>query len=548
MVRRSNDRSKKPSNLEKHPRNFNRHGGITRVLCGLMSLVPTPLLIFISSANKLYIRNQAQLSYQPEVLLPFLELFAITFSVGVLLYILSGYVPFRYALWSYYLVGPFYLAFQFLHGATEEFPRLSWLTYTELGSSIFMVLFAATVIGLGRRVTLHSAMTPLAAFGVLLLLGEAWGFQDASHTREVKRLSEQITSKTAAPVSGLPNIYHIVLDGFQTDMFAQVLSPNIEEALGGFTYFPENTAIYHLSSVSLASMFGGKRYAYDVPRSEYMDESINGKTSLIYRLNDQGYLTTAYLPALQDTRIEIADYVVRQADHARHRLIEMNTASFRKLWRYSQIPRGLRGWLGGEDAQAALESSDLKRMEQGRFLPYSGPVVSALSFSRLMEEEQELPESGRYSFIHLLMPHPPHVLRGDCSYDEAGAKTDMWEQTRCTIRLLLEFLDVLHRLDRFDGSLIVVHGDHGGEYRVKNNVLVEARSRSLRALLLVKPVGQRKQDGFQESSAATSLLDIVPTILDCLGEVPTDRGEGKSLSAEIPCAPLREVTAAASVP
>ena len=129
-----------------------------RILFGLLSLVPTPLLVFVSSSNKLYIRNRVQLNDQPEVLLPFLQLFLITLAVGVVLYFLSKYVVFRYALWSYYLIGPFFLAFQFLRGATETLPFLSWLTHTEPGGWILSFLFAVPIMGLGRNLRPPSAV------------------------------------------------------------------------------------------------------------------------------------------------------------------------------------------------------------------------------------------------------------------------------------------------------------------------------------------------------------------------------------------------------
>ena len=53
-------------------------GKATRMLLGFMSLVPTPLLVFITSSTKLYARNHAKLHDQPEVLLPFIYLFLIS--------------------------------------------------------------------------------------------------------------------------------------------------------------------------------------------------------------------------------------------------------------------------------------------------------------------------------------------------------------------------------------------------------------------------------------------------------------------------------------
>src|SRR3990172_7310951 len=290
-----------------------RRGGAIRAFLAVMSLVPTPLLVLISSSNRLYVDNRAQLSYQPAVLLPFVELFFITVALGAVLYVASRWAPFRYALWSYYLVGPFFLVFRFLYSATERLPFLSWMTHTQPGALAFLVFLAVAVIGLGRRVRPRAAVTSFSVFGVVLLLGEAWVFLNAFPGAGAEVRSAQPTRKIDG-VDALPSVYHIVLDGFQTEMFAQDLSAEIEAALGGFTYFPNNTAIYHLTETSLASTFGSKRYAYDKPKWEFQDDALNGESSLIYRLNERGYLTSAYLPAVRETPMRIPDVLFRHYD------------------------------------------------------------------------------------------------------------------------------------------------------------------------------------------------------------------------------------------
>jgi hypothetical protein len=511
-----------------------RSGGWETVFA-FLSLIPTPLLLFLAPSNRLYMRNRAQLNHQLEVLLPFVELFVVVLAVGSVLYLLSRYAPVRYALFAYYLAGPFFLTFQFMHGATETLPFLSWLTYTERGGLTLLLVFTAAVVILGWKLRPRSVTLPLAAFGILLMLGEAWTFRPAFRNRPVEAALLNEDAAMAAADESLPNVYHLLLDGFQSDMLALYLSAELEESLGGFTFFPNNEAVYHMTSTSLASMFGGKRYAYDQAKWEYLEASLNGESSLFRRLSEGGYVTTAYIPALQETRIEAAHYLVRQEDHVRESLVAMNTSAFVRLWIFGQVPAGLREWFSAGGLELGPDETDRKRMEEGRFLPYSGPAVSAVSFARWMLEEKGRPAGGRYSFIHLLMPHPPYVLRGDCSYERSVTKTDMPEQLQCTMRLLLEFLEVLHELDRFDGSLIVINGDHGGTYRVKNKILVESRSRSLRALLLVKPVGRRRLDGLQISEVQSSILDISPTILDCLGLEVDDGAEGRALAGPASC-------------
>ena len=507
----------------------------------ILSLVPTPLLVLITPSTRLYIRNRAQLGDQMEVLLPFLELALLVWVLGGIVYLFSKHAPFRYALFGYYLAGPCFLAFRFLHELTETLPFLGWLTHTETGGFVALGFFLLAVFFLGWKRQPRSVTLPLAVFGLLLTLGEVWTLRPA--LGELSAAAPALLGENAvmaAADESLPNVYHVLLDGFQTDMLAPLLSVEVERALAGFTFFPNNEAIYHMTATSLASMFSSTRYVYDRAKWRYLEESVNGPSSLLARLNESGYLTAAYVPALQDTRIEIADYIVRQEDHARERLAAMNTSAFSKLWIFSQVPSGVRSWLSTVGFDLGLDQADLARMEEGRFLSYAGPVVSTVSFTKWMQDEQDRPPGGRYSFVHLLMPHPPYVLRSDCSYELTVTKTDMPAQAQCTVQLVLSFLERLRELGRFDESLIIINGDHGGNFRMKEGTMVESRSRSLRALLLVKPPGKKTQNRLQISEVESSILDIYPTMVDCLGLEGPDALEGHSLAKIVGCPSVTE--------
>ena len=152
----------------------------------------------------------------------------------------SRYAPARYALFGYYLAGPFFLAFQFTHGVTETLPFLGWLTYTERGGLTLVFVFALAVVILGSKLRPRSVAFPLAVFGILLMLGEAWTFRPAFRNRPVEAALPSEDAAMAVADESLPNVYHLLLDGFQTDMLSPYLSAEIEESLGGFTFFPNN--------------------------------------------------------------------------------------------------------------------------------------------------------------------------------------------------------------------------------------------------------------------------------------------------------------------
>ena len=93
----------------------------------------------------------------------------------------------------------------------------------------------------------------------------------------------------------------------------------------------------------------------------------------------------------------------------------MNTTGFRNLWVVANVPRPLRDWLFASSWLSEQTKQELRLTMAGRALTDSAPVASYSSFLELVREEKDLPKSGRYTFVHLLIPHTPYVLRGDCS-------------------------------------------------------------------------------------------------------------------------------------
>ena len=89
--------------------------------------------------------------------------------------------------------------------------------------------------------------------------------------------------------------------------------------------------------------------------------------------------------------------------------------------------------------------------------------------------------------MHLLLPHNPYVLRSDCGHEGAPGRVGLREQTECTLRLLVPFLQTLRRLDRLDGSVVVVHGDHGSGEVMRDGRMVPDEAAWLRTLVLAKP-------------------------------------------------------------
>jgi hypothetical protein len=159
----------------------------------------------------------------------------------------------------------------------------------------------------------------------------------------------------------------------------------------------------------------------------------------------------------------------------------------------------------------------------------------------MMADEESLSPSGRYTLVHVLIPHPPLKLRADCTYSVGSSKTEPIEQSRCALKLIEEFVDRLKELGRFDDSLIVIHADHGGAYRTKNDTLVtNARSVSLNVVLLVKPVGNPASEELQVVDSETSLLDIARIIMNSVADARSNEPRSAPWSGRPRLVPLIE--------
>lgn len=67
------------------------------------------------------------------------------------------------------------------------------------------------------------------------------------------------------------------------------------------------------------------------------------------------------------------------------------------------------------------------------------PLLAVRSLHCFVATESPLPARGRYTFIHVLLPHGPDLLHDDCRVETASRPTDLLDQSQCTLRLLLDY-------------------------------------------------------------------------------------------------------------
>lgn len=491
-----------------------------------LSLLATPVPLFVSTSATLYLTNQDELHRQVGVLFPFVAYFLGTWLIGCVLYGLSRFRPFAYLLCAYYLLGPFSLVYLFFHnlsvgiGLFGVFERFSFytslLTDSLLGPLLYAALFLAVLAWAAPRFRVEALAKPFAVFSLLLVVIEVVAFAGTYRAPEVSEEPRRI-SLTASKPASLPNVYHIILDGYQSDIFPLTFDADTEKNFEGFTFLRKATSLYGLTRDSLPTVFSGRDYPAGVSRETYQEAAFADERSMLFWLKEAGYDVIAFAPKTFPFEPKLYDQRLLHVSNSRpEELLRMDRAAFKRLWVFANAPMAITERLMTTDWFIQFGGAqDMKLIQNGRFLGYSRALASYLAFLNVLEQEKDLPPAGRYTFFHFLIPHPPYVLGEDCSYDRPGVQTGPVAQSACATRLAVAFIQRLKELRRFDDSLIVIHADHGDYFDVSGENLTPREEISLKALLLVKPIGSRSP--FAVSDAPSSLLDVAPTILDATG-------------------------------
>ena len=453
----------------------------------------------------------------------------VTVAIGFGLWSLTATTAGRFLFTCYVLLTPGWILYTALGGWRRAFAGLvvtllllvAGLLVVRLGSQRFM-----NGIGLFAAVTLVATLV----------------------TTAIEMQSDGVAGRAAAATPGpgdaavgqsasLPNVYHIVFDEYQTEMFEAVLDDGLRRALAGFTWYRDARTVYGRTEMSMASVFAPADYDYQATPQDFVDASVLAPDSSLQLIRQAGYTTTAYLhleslyhePPPFDESILFKDSVRSSPGSSRVQLAS-------SLWAYSNLPGSL--------ARRLLPKGDYDQLSGQNLLPDDAPPLSAAGLGIFISRERRSAATGRYSLVHLMLPHFPYVLSADCGY-EAGSETTPAAQAECAADLMVRLVEELRALDRFDDSTIVLMGDHGARFeRTEDGALVQvpsdffgerwsdARSRSL---LLVKPAGVDSTEDLVVSDYPAMLTDVMPTVFDSLG-LPFEVGEGRTslLADELP--------------
>lgn len=445
-----------------------------------------------------------------------------------------------FALGCYLLLADLYSPVQIEHldggVLTSDEPFKYTLLEAGIGL-IFLIVLVLLIGGRGERVAALLA-------GFLAVTGIGYAGVVLVHLLT----PEPVLAKTeAATRSNSGNVYHIVLDRMQTDVFLEAVEiAEAHQTFRGFELFRNNAANYLTTVPSRASYLSSTFYH----EGDYKDwfRDIWRKQGIQKMLSDQNYRVWNYVPFRQwrDSSVDVFHYL-RDIYYERTGIPASDFADFVTLWLLRPVPNPLTeealapATTAGEQLLAALNglegaATTADDQSKGLTMIKGIEVVASMHmFQQLAADEALRGDKGEYVYAHAVIPHIPYVLDSTCAYynpfagkknNQADQRQAYLDQSVCSVRLVEDFLMMLQTLGHYDDATILLHADTGAEegfladppdYRSASTTLGKPDNQLLsgaNALLMIKRPGETGP--LRETGQPTQLVDLFPSLADIL--------------------------------
>ncbi|MDB5619750.1 sulfatase-like hydrolase/transferase [Tardiphaga sp.] len=341
-----------------------------------------------------------------------------------------------------------------------------WQAYSLQGA-IDIALCAAIAIAfaLGRRWIFRKATTICAFLCLAQALHMVWlspAFSERTFAELMAKETLETTEKHEEIVSTTSNVVVIILDTFQSDVFADLLArqPALAQELPGFRYFADTASAFPYTLLSVPSVLTGEDYLNQVPYAKYQSESYSGPNSIMKRLMDDGYyveLDRWGLATPIPNRSALASNLVRTFFPDLETTVSMQLFAL-----YTIAPQFLKQMMFRTVSQVGLDATDT--------------IDNNLTFIRnLLTLPTKRIDRPVAKIIHLKGPHIPLQRYEASGFDYFAAarngetKFKEAERTRAnytavaeqSIRGVVGYMKRLRDAGVYDRSNVFVFGDHG---------------------------------------------------------------------------------------
>lgn len=464
---------------------------------------------------------------------------ALLFAAAFLLWLQGNFLLWRY--------GP-------LDG--REIPWSSMKRFGYIDGAVWIVILIAAVV-------FSSGVHKIAGRGSLLLIFAQLAYGAVLYVGQQEPPSFKkysVDTKNQFVFSKRNNVILLVLDSFQTDVFAEIVteSPEIAKPFEGFTYFRNSLGGYPFTELSVALMLTGRYYDNSRPFERWKKDAFGSASiprvlkadnwqvdlfpMISFSLHYSEDIASNFVPGLPpgERRLDIAFIYdlsfFRCVPHFLKRIIHND-----QDWTVKRLY--LRYWKGPtrvDDSTTRLIRPVARRTLKNRrlFSPKAFQRNQDVKFVDAMLSESRVVDSrGACKFYDLGGPHIPLRLNENMRYRPMHVNRRNYKRSAtASLKLMGLFLDHLQRLGIYDDSIVVIVGDHGAGYQGQSfvvqpgmpvagdgtDIVTQPARITALPLILVKPLGSR--GGLKISDQPVSLADIPATVFSDLGLPVRDSG------------------------
>jgi len=448
---------------------------------------------------------------------------SVLFALGVLVWLQGNFLVWKYGL---------------LDGRGIDWSKNAWRGWADgalwAGLLILACLFYRKVY---RIVTWGSAVIVAVLLVSLLITSlqrpETWATKEKSS-------QPLLPPEEIFEFSSRSNVIHFILDGFQSDIFAEIIAEDIDRystSLEGFTFFKEAVGSFRTTYMSVPAFLSARVYKNDIPMRQFLNGVKRGKT-IFNVLYNRGYETDIIFNPLFIDGVQCSHYYHIPIPYGgtRQQNVRSNSALMLDMVLFRHAPHFLKKYI----------YNDQTWLVQRMFTPKNNMLnLAYFSHTAFLDDMIEHLSTKRdkpvYKYIHLLTSHFPMVVNQDCEY--AGeirfTRANQKIQAKCALDHFIKFLDRLRNRGLYDSSLIILQSDHGlgqkitmtnmdnpgDEVNFIENISLPVIAGFALALMAIKPPHNR--DNLNISRAQVSLTDIPATISSILNL--DDKFDGRSV-------------------
>jgi hypothetical protein len=353
-----------------------------------------------------------------------------------------------------------------LNGQSFDWSKNAWRGWVD--GTLWAGLLALACLYYRRiyRIAVPASFILTAVLGASLLLTslqkpETW-------TTAEKSSLPTIPPEEIFEYSSGQNVIQFVLDGFQSDIFEEIVAEEPDfysKSLEGFTFFKEATGSFPTTYMAVPAFLSGRVYKNDIPMGRFLNR-VNRGQNIFNALYNQGFETDLVCEGrfVKGARYSHHYPIAVPYGGTKQQNIKSNSALMLDLVLFRHAPHFLKKFIYNDNLWL------IQRLLTPTNYSLNLRYFSHQAFLRDMIEHLSIKRNRPvYKYVHLMTTHYPIVVNKDCQYarDIPATRENVKIQGKCGLNDFIKFLDALRSKGLYDSSLIILQSDHGIGQEIK---------------------------------------------------------------------------------